>query len=238
MVRPLLKDSISGKPKLILATLVIRLLSVFQRFSDSAESYWRNWSDFMSFRSFIEEISPGNKLRLTRENVFKRVFEITDPSPIVVFEYGVAHGYLASYFIRKFDSRISQWHGFDTFTGLPSAWRNLPTNHFSNGGITPDINDSRVNWHVGLVENTFTSTLISNQTHPVLHIFDLDLYKPILFIWDSIKHELRQGDIRSFDEAFDEGERKLLIEHVLPFADFEVIGTTVMALALKFQGNK
>lgn len=97
--------------------------------------------------------------------------------------------------MRQFDSRIKNWHGFDTFIGLPNAWRNRPQAYFSNGGVTPVINYSRVHWHIGLVEETVTKDLLTDEIHTVNHIFDLDLYEPSLFVWNVIEHELKPGDI-------------------------------------------
>jgi hypothetical protein len=228
------KDGVRGKYKLVLATLVIRTLGLIQRFSDNSEAYWRNWSDFLDYRDFVYSTFSTDKLFVTRENLFEAIFRRCSGTEVKVFEYGVAYGYLVQHCLKHHGHQIEEWNGFDTFTGLPSGWRDLPQGYFSNCGVPPKIDDRRVNWYVGLVENTLTSYVVSKPSQATLHIFDLDLYAPSLFVWNTIKDQLKPGDILYFDEAFDLQERKLLIEHVLPFAEFELIGTTILALALRF----
>lgn len=57
---------------------------------------------------------------------------------VTYFEFGVAFGettnYIASRTITPFI-----YHGFDTFEGLPKAWRRLPAGAISNNGIFPNI---------------------------------------------------------------------------------------------------
>jgi hypothetical protein len=161
---------------------------------------------------------------------------IPEGKRVTVFEYGVAHGYLTAYLLKRFNKKIVEWNGFDTFSGLSDSWRTLPRAYFDNGGVPPLIDDQRITWHVGRVEQTLHHDIVFSTETIALHIFDLDLYEPSLFVWNKIKNQLKTGDILYFDEAFDQNERKLLIEDVLLFGDFKFIGCTIMALALSYLG--
>ena len=89
-----------------------------------------------------------------------------------------------------------------------------------------------------LVKETLHKEIVFNPETITLHIFDLDLYEPSLFVWNKIKNQLKIGDVLYFDEAFDRNERRLLIEDVLVFGEFQFIGCTVMALAIRYLGSK
>jgi hypothetical protein len=193
--------------------------------------------DLLDFKVFVESNFPAGKMEINRERLFQKIFALVpQKNKISVFEYGVAHGYLTSYLLKRFDKKISVWHGFDTFVGLPNSWRSLPKSHFDNGGIPPEINDERISWHIGYVENTLANEIFPKSKEMNLHIFDLDLFEPSLFVWNSIKDNLKNGDILYFDEAFDDSERRLLTEYILKNYRCEYIGSTVLALALRFIG--
>ena len=101
--------------------------------------------------------------------------------------------------------------GFDTFTGLPESWRSYPRGYFSNNGNVPNINDERVIWHKGLVEDTITelpSELILNNS--LLIIFDLDLFKPTMHCINYLRKYLKSGDLIYFDEPHDEHESTII----------------------------
>jgi hypothetical protein len=72
----------------------------------------------------------------------------------IYFEFGVAWGYLTLWWTKRLKTSGSKWHGFDRFTGLPRKWEALPEGAFSANGITPEISDERIMWHVGDVEKT------------------------------------------------------------------------------------
>ena len=234
-----LKNAVEGKNKLVAVTLLIRVLELVSRYSRSKESFWGNLRDFMDFRLFVENSFSSGRVSLSRENTFKRIFCLIPEGKLVtVFEYGVAHGYLTDYLLRRFDKKILEWNGFDTFSGLPDSWRGLPKAYFDNGGVPPLIYDQRIIWHVGYVQETLHKEIVFNPETITLHIFDLDLYEPSLFVWNKIKNQLKIGDVLYFDEAFDRNERRLLIEDVLVFGEFQFIGCTVMALAIRYLGSK
>lgn len=152
-----------------------------------------------------------------------------------VLEFGVAKGYLTQWVLgRDLAHRIKSWHGFDTFEGLPESWRNYKAGAFSSYGKTPVINDPRIKWHVGYAEERIkTISLEELKLHPLLLIFDLDLEQPTREIIKYMIPSIKTGDIIYFDEAFDNGERQVIMEYVIPKFNLEVIGTTPLAILFK-----
>ena len=149
-------------------------------------------------------------------------------------EFGVAYGHATYWWLaNNDDSVLATWDGFDRFTGLPRAWREHEAGMFDAGRRTPDIDDDRVRWHVGDVEDTISGLDIGRISSGArLGYFDLDVYEPSKAAWDWLLPHLRVGDVLYFDEAFDADERRLLNETVLPAGTFDYIGGTEMALAL------
>jgi hypothetical protein len=152
-------------------------------------------------------------------------------------EFGVAYGHASQWWLSMHDeSMVATWDGFDRFTGLPRAWREHSAGAFDAGGQTPDIDDSRVAWHVGDVEDTIRDLDVERiSSGRRLAYFDLDVYEPSKAAWDWLAPHLKPGDILYFDEAFDTDERRLLDESVLPAGTFDYIGATDMNLAIEIR---
>jgi hypothetical protein len=152
-----------------------------------------------------------------------------------VLEFGVAFGHATEWWLSHHDETIiATWDGFDRFTGLPHAWRDLPAGAFSADGQPPDLDDKRITWHVGDLEDTIGEMEAEHiASGRRLAYFDLDLYDPSKVAWEWIRPHLRPGDILYFDEAFDADERRLLDESVLPAGSYDYIGATVMNLAIE-----
>ncbi len=169
-----------------------------------------------------------------REKLWEQLAQTLEPDrPLAVLEFGVAWGYATDWWLRRLAGRAVTWHGFDRFTGLPRPWRMLEQGAFDAGGQPPAIDDERVCWHVGDVENTLHAVDLPAIRHAQwLVLFDLDIYEPTAYAWQAISAHLRPGDAIYFDEAMDHDERRLLDEAVLPSIGCDLIGTTPMALAL------
>ena len=61
----------------------------------------------------------------------------------------------------------------------------------------------------------------------------MDIYEPSLVAWNYLRVHLRVGDLLYFDEAFDQDERRMLTEVILPSGKFKFIGASHLSLALK-----
>src|SRR5919107_6018636 len=107
-----------------------------------------------------------------RNEVFDRALALV-PRDGLVCEFGVFEGASTNYLARRLPGR--RLFGFDSFRGLPEAWRpDFGAGAFSTGGRLP-----RVESNVTLVEGWFEDTLppfVAGHSGPValLHI-DCDL---------------------------------------------------------------
>ena len=169
-----------------------------------------------------------------REDIWERLAERLDPArPLLALEFGVAWGYATNWWVQRLAGRDVTWHGFDRFTGLPRSWREHEAGAFDAGGKPPAIEDPRVRWHVGDVEDTLSSVdLAAARDAQWLILFDLDIYEPTAFAWNALAPHLRAGDLMYLDEAMDTEERRVLDEMILPSFDCEPVGTTSWALGL------
>lgn len=175
----------------------------------------------------------GHPLELcsSRERLWNRCRQQLHASPLVVFEFGVAHGYATNWWLQRLGRNVT-WHGFDRFTGLPRAWAVHEEGAFDNGGQPPAINDPRVHWHVGDVQDTLKEIDVTRSGERWLILFDLDIYEPTAYAWKKLAEHLRPGDVIYFDEPCDHDERRVLDELVLPSIQCEPIGVTAAALAV------
>ncbi len=149
-------------------------------------------------------------------------------------EFGVAWGYATGWWLDRFPgSPVTTWDGFDRFTGLPRAWREHDEGTFDTGGDPPLIDDPRLVWHIGDVEETVGAMDLARVAGGGrLVLFDLDIYEPTVAAWALVQTLLQPGDLLYFDEAMDADERRVIIELVLPSGQFEYVGCTSLALAL------
>jgi hypothetical protein len=208
---------------------------------------FKNVGEISDYLLWVNRVFPDPKLFLNREQLWKEIIlisKIDEGGKANILEFGVAWGYATNWFMTNLRNKNILWQGFDTFTGLPMAWRNLENQHFSNNGEFPKVLDPRVKYHKGLVEETLekidTTDFKQNQ---LFLFFDLDLYEPTTYSFNYLKKFLKPGDIIYFDEAFDGDERRVLKESVIndSLSDFflreglsvRLIGITPMALALE-----
>ena len=169
-----------------------------------------------------------------REGLWERLAHRLDPNrPLIVLEFGVAWGYATNWWLRRLSGRDVVWHGFDRFTGLPRPWYTYERGAFDAGGKPPAIDDKRVRWHVGDVQDTLpTVDLVAARDAQWLVLFDLDIYEPTAFAWEVICPHLRPGDVIYLDEAMDREERRVLDEMILPSIGCEPVGITARGLGL------
>jgi hypothetical protein len=180
-------------------------------------------------------------MSVNREDIWQETIQelssIRDSGNLLVLEFGVAWGYATNYYLSRFASDMKiDWFAFDRFTGLPRQWRDHEAGAFDAKGLAPDINDARVKFEVGNLEETFNleKHLLPFTNSRKLVLFDLDLFEPSLFAWNLIESHLRSGDILYFDEAFDQDERRLLDDYVNKSSKvkFDLIGYSHLALCL------
>lgn len=152
---------------------------------------------------------------------------------VSILEFGVAYGDATRWWLERLNSKSLRYYGFDLFTGLPRAWRNMPAHAFDAGGKPPEIEDDRITWIKGNVEDTIRIFDFGPCVGRKLIIFDLDIFEPSLVVWKVLENQLRVGDLLYFDEAFDRDERVLLDAYLLPTNRFEVIASSPMGIVLQ-----
>jgi hypothetical protein len=190
--------------------------------------------EIADYVDWLGELFPDATTVPTREAVWELMAERVTDLPIRGIEFGVAWGYGTGWWLKRLPSSQLRWDGFDRFTGLPREWRGMRAGSFDAQGKTPPIDDPRVTWHVGDVEDR-VGGLHLNRDDPcqLIVLFDLDIFEPTLTAWSHLRGLLRPGDILYFDEAFDSDERRLLVEYVLPSGTYKFVGASPLALAVE-----
>jgi hypothetical protein len=196
-----------------------------------------------SVSEYLVNLSNFGELRIfsKRENLWETILREykLEKEQNIYFEFGVAWGYLTSWWTQKLENDNVKWNGFDRFTGLPRKWEALPEGAFSANGATPQISDRRITWHIGDVESLIQ---VVPETFPAdfqrrVIFFDLDIYEPTKIAYDKLKPYLQKGDILYFDEARMADEWKLISEQVIKDFTIKVIGITFNCLALEIISN-
>lgn len=125
-------------------------------------------------------------------------------APVHYLEFGVAGGDSLRWWAGALTSPEARLIGFDTFTGLPEAWRHAGPGYFDQGAKPPAIDDPRVNFEVGLFEATLPRALERLVPGPrlIAHL-DADLYSSTSFVLRALTPRLRSGDLLLFDEFAD-----------------------------------
>jgi hypothetical protein len=173
---------------------------------------------------------------LWRSTIFPRL-----SGPVTVLEFGVAGGDATRFWLGAVPNPDLHWDGFDTFTGLPTSWSRggveySPAGRFDAGGATPSIDDPRVTWHIGLVQDTLPGLTLPGGRLCV--IVDLDLYEPSAFALNWLADKFRPGDLLYFDEIYDPWhERRALDEFLQAGHRVAALGTTGMSAAYEYLGG-
>lgn len=95
----------------------------------------------------------------------------------------------------------STFTGFDSFRGLPDAWRGYAVGHFDMGGVAPVVEDERCRFVAGMFQETLPG--FAGRYHPGARqviLMDADLYSSTLYALFHMGPHLRAGDIIMFDE--------------------------------------
>lgn len=118
----------------------------------------------------------------------------------LALEFGVADG---SSLRHLTVTSGRQFHGFDSFEGLPEAWSGTfeRAGKFSRQGALPQV-PANVTLHKGWFDKTLPEFL-RGQTGPVafLHV-DCDLYSSTKTVFDQLASRLGPGAVIVFDEYF------------------------------------
>ncbi|MBO9563283.1 MAG: hypothetical protein J7621_10935 [Niastella sp.] len=150
-------------------------------------------------------------------------------SPVNYLEFGVANGHSMRWFSEKNHHADSEFHGFDTFTGLPEDWGPYKKGTFGTGNQVPVIDDTRIQFHQGLFQQTlpgFVKQFPENKRS--ILFMDADLYSATLYTLTSLALFLKKGDIIFFDQfAVPTHEFRAYTDFIESFyLDLELIGAS------------
>lgn len=187
------------------------------RFNDGFLKYWiqrcrfyrwisQNYSEF----EFIDtQPDQEKRYRLSpqivverRLNLYRYLLKSEGLSgEIDYLEFGVAKGASLKWWLENNKNPQARFFGFDIFTGLPEKWDRVEAGTFSTGGKTAAIKDSRLEFKVGLFQDTLMPFLgkYPLKRKLVVH-FDADLYTSTLFVLTVLAPYLKRGDVLIFDE--------------------------------------
>ena len=129
----------------------------------------------------------------------------------VYLEFGVAQGVITSLVSEQTQGKSVEIHGFDTFEGLHHPHNEyVGKQSFTNMGRTPNINDNRIEWHVGYFEDTFfgNEKYLSKQKFIVL---DCDLYTSTNEVLKKLTPNLIAGDLIYFDDLHVPNQERLAL---------------------------
>jgi hypothetical protein len=119
------------------------------------------------------------------------------PEEGIVAEFGV---YLGKS-LRRIAKHRPEAHGFDSFEGLPEAWRDgsMGEGAFALDRL-PDVGSASL--HVGWFNETIPAFLDAHDGNVALLHLDADLYSSTKIVLDSFAARLVPGSILLFDEYF------------------------------------
>ncbi len=150
-------------------------------------------------------------------------------TPVNYLEFGVAQGQSIRWFSEQNQHPNSEFHGFDTFTGLPEDWGPYKKGAFDNNSSVPEISDTRVKFYQGLFQQTVPGFIKQFPENKRTILFmDADLYSATLYTLTSLAPFLKKGDIIFFDEfAVPTHEFRAYTDFVESFyLNLELIGAT------------
>lgn len=168
-------------------------------------------------------------------------------SNCTVLEFGVANGLATKWWAGK-NLPMRVWHGFDTFTGLPTDWSRAGVSVMSAGvfnqGVAqesdglPSVSASYpIEWHVGLINETLSS-FVFKRTGQLLVFIDVDLLEPTQDVLNWLTGKLNPGDLIYFDEAFDPWNEGLALREFLEVnKNIKAVAHTGSALLIEVTSN-
>ena len=142
----------------------------------------------------------------TRQDLYNYIQgSILSGLPIDYLEFGVAEGASLIAWLELNRNQDSRFWGFDSFEGLPETWhKGRPKGTFSRGGKPTQISDSRLEFVVGLFQDTLASFLEKTVLkHRLVIHNDCDLYSATLYTLSQLDSIAQPGTIIIFDEFWD-----------------------------------
>lgn len=121
--------------------------------------------------------------------------------PGYYLEFGVFTGGTMRYMAKR--KPQAEFHGFDSFEGLPSDWSGMPfvKNTFSVKGALPKV-PANVSLHKGWFNETLPTWRKQHAGKVAFMHIDCDLYSSTVDILENLADRVQVGTIVLFDEYF------------------------------------
>jgi hypothetical protein len=164
-------------------------------------------------RSVLGYLEPGNWLRSEHPGSSPEqadtkfaLFEIarrriTGQAPLYL-EFGVYQGLSMRWWSRNMSQPGATLVGFDGFEGLPEDWRHDKKSGYFRTNGPPQIDDSRVSFHVGWFDDTLPQFIVPDHDQLIINV-DSDLYSSSLTVLRWAERYIRPGTLIYFDEFCD-----------------------------------
>lgn len=137
-----------------------------------------------------------------RTAVFDAVAQRVRAKKVLYLEFGVFQGASMRYWSKALAHPGAKLHGFDSFEGLPEDFDvrgPYVKGTFSTGGVTPQIDDTRVEFFKGWFQESLPKYVV--PAHDVLVIcLDADLYSSTIFVLRYLEDWIRPGTFIYFDD--------------------------------------
>ncbi len=150
-----------------------------------------------------------------RDRVHDVVINLAPHERLLYLEFGVYKGTTIKYWASRVSHSSARFWGFDSFQGLPTAWRlDSPRGRFDLGGVPPDVDDSRIQLVPGLFEDTLPGFAVPDHDALVVNI-DCDVYSAAREVLVRLQPHLLPGAILLFDELNDPNNELRALEEFL-----------------------
>jgi hypothetical protein len=198
--------------------------------------------------SAVGYLAVGQWMRERGFAVPRRYRELTDlwdavaagfrDEKVLYLEFGVFEGNSIRYWAKLLRNPDSMLHGFDSFVGFPVDW--TPTfraGHYSTGGEPPRIDDPRVRFFKGWIEDTLPRYEWPEDYDRLVINFDADLYRPTALALEFARERIEAGTVLYFDELSDhEHELRAFSEFLdATHLQFRVLGASSELGAVAFE---
>ena len=143
--------------------------------------------------AWVLSLPSQPEIHFNRWSVFDRASELTERDR-PFYEFGVWMGDSFRYLMRTHHRGF----GFDTFSGLPEAWRSVPEGSYSSFGRIPEIEGAE--FFVGEFDKTLPVFFAEPRPVAAVMNFDADLYSSTLSALTHAEPAIDEGTILIFDE--------------------------------------
>jgi len=155
----------------------------------------KGFADDPMMRSIQWVLSLPNlpEVHFNRWSIFDRAVEWAAPNR-TLYEFGVWMGESFRYLMRSH----TKGFGFDTFLGLPEAWRTVPAGAYTSFGRVPEIDGGE--FVVGEFSDTLPSFFTVKRPKAGIMNFDADLYSSTLCALTNAISVIDKETVLIFDE--------------------------------------